>query len=140
MARLARVVAPGVPHHITQRGNRRQIIFFCDEDYLAYIDLMADWCARFAVTVWAYCLMPNYVHLIVVPSSQDGLRRAIGEAHRRYSGLINSFTEHADEISMVSPESARSPPFFLNRYRRNAHLHCKGGSQAFIDPRNCYGY
>jgi REP-associated tyrosine transposase len=89
MARLARIVAPGVPHHVTQRGNRRQVTFFCDEDYSAYIELIADWCARSAVAVWAYCLMPNHVHLIVVPGSEDGLRRAIGEAHRRYSRLIN---------------------------------------------------
>ena len=89
MARLARLVGPGLPHHITQRGNRRQTTFFCDEDYLAYVELMADWCSRFNVEVWAYCLMPNHVHLIAVPSSEHGLRRAIGEAHRRYSRRIN---------------------------------------------------
>ncbi len=89
MARLARLVGPGLPHHITQRGNRRQMTFFCDEDYLAYVELMSDWCSRFKVEVWAYCLMPNHVHLIAVPTSEDGLRRAIGEAHRRYSRRIN---------------------------------------------------
>jgi putative transposase len=89
MARLARVVVPGVPHHVTQRGNRRQQTFFCDDDYLAYIGLMAEWCIRFNVTVWAYCLMPNHVHLIVVPSTEEGLRSAVGEAHRRYSRGIN---------------------------------------------------
>ncbi|MBI5463436.1 MAG: transposase [Ignavibacteriales bacterium] len=89
MARLARLVGPGVPHHITQRGNRRQRTFFCDEDYVVYVELMAVWCFRFNVEVWAYCLMPNHVHLIAVPSSEDGLRRAIGEAHRRYSRRIN---------------------------------------------------
>ena len=46
MPRIARVVAPGVPHHITQRGNRRQQTFFCDEDYEVYLDLMARWCSR----------------------------------------------------------------------------------------------
>ncbi|MEW6140779.1 MAG: transposase, partial [Thermodesulfobacteriota bacterium] len=55
MARLARVVAPGVPHHVTQRGNRRQRTFFCDEDYKAYIALMAEWCCRCGVAIWAYC-------------------------------------------------------------------------------------
>ena len=80
---------PGVPHHITQRGNRRQPAFFEDEDYGAYLDLMAEWCDRCGVEVWAYCLMPNHVHLIAVPSSEDGLRRAIGEAHRRYTRRIN---------------------------------------------------
>ena len=89
MARLARIVVPGYPHHITQRGNRRQETFFCDEDYEAYISLMAEWCGRLGVEIWFYCLMPNHVHLIAVPQSEDGLRRAIGEAHRRYTRRIN---------------------------------------------------
>ncbi|MHC4518259.1 MAG: transposase [Planctomycetota bacterium] len=89
MARLARVVVSGVPHHVTQRGNRRQATFFCEADYDAYIELMAEWCEACGVAVWAYCLMPNHVHLIVVPASEEGLRRGIGEAHRRYSRRIN---------------------------------------------------
>ena len=86
---MARVVIPGAPHHVTQRGNRRQATFFCDEDYVAYLDLMREWCGEMGVSVWAYCLMPNHVHLVVVPKSEDGLRRAIGEAHRRYTRRIN---------------------------------------------------
>ncbi len=78
-----------MPHHITQRGNRRQETFFCDDDYQAYLDLMAEWCTEHKVRVWSYCLMPNHVHLIVVPKSEDGLRRAIGEAHRRYTRRVN---------------------------------------------------
>jgi putative transposase len=89
MARLARVVVAGVAHHVTQRGNRRQETFFCDDDYRAYLALLGDWCGRCGVEVWAYCLMPNHVHLIVVPDSEDGLRRSLGEAHRRYTRRIN---------------------------------------------------
>ena len=89
MARLSRVIVPGFPHHITQRGNRRQRTFFCSEDYLAYLDLMAQWCTKHEVQIWCYCLMPNHVHLIAVPHSKDGLRRAIGEAHRRYTRRVN---------------------------------------------------
>jgi putative transposase len=89
MARLARVVVPGMPHHVTQRGNRRQQTFFCEEDYAAYVELMAQWSAEHGVEVWAYCLMPNHVHLIMVPRTRDGLRRAIGEAHRRYTRQVN---------------------------------------------------
>src|SRR4030042_6340136 len=89
MARIARVVAPGYPHHVVQRGNRRQTAFFSDEDYETYLNLMAQWCDRCKVNVWAYCLMPNHVHLIAVPDSENGLRRAIGEAHRRYTRRIN---------------------------------------------------
>jgi putative transposase len=89
MARLARLVIPGLPHHITQRGNRRQQTFFGDDDYEAYLELMAEWCREQGVAIWSYCLMPNHVHLIAVPKSEDGLRRAIGEAHRRYTRRIN---------------------------------------------------
>ena len=89
MARLARLVIPGLPHHVTQRGNRRQQTFFNDGDYAAYLELMADWCREEGVEIWGYCLMPNHVHLIAVPKTEDGLRRAIGEAHRRYTRRIN---------------------------------------------------
>jgi putative transposase len=83
------LVVPGFPHHIIQRGNRRQQTFFCDEDYAAYLELMAEWCGEHGVAIWAYCLMPNHVHLIAVPRTEDGLARAIGEAHRRYTRQIN---------------------------------------------------
>ncbi len=89
MARLARVVAPGLPHHVTQRGNRRQEVFFSDADYAAYKALVAEHCRGAGVAVWAYCLMPNHVHLILVPSDEDGLRAALGEAHRRYTRRVN---------------------------------------------------
>jgi putative transposase len=89
MARMARVVIPGYPHHVTQRGNRRQTVFFSDADYLHYIDLMAEYTALSETEVWAYCLMPNHVHLVMVPKHEDGLRAALGEAHRRYTRRIN---------------------------------------------------
>jgi len=89
MVRLARVVIPGMPHHVTQRGNRRQQTFFNNGDYAAYLELMADFCRKEGVEIWAYCLMPNHTHLIAVPASERGLRRAIGEAHRRYTRRIN---------------------------------------------------
>jgi putative transposase len=89
MARLARVVIPGMPHHITQRGNRRQATFFCEEDYAAYLELMGQWCKELDVEIWAYCLMPNHVHLIATPKTEDGFRRAIGDAHRRYTRRVN---------------------------------------------------
>ena len=89
MARLARAVVPWHPHHVTQRGNRRQQTFFCDGDYALYRSLMVEWCRRCRVEIWAYCLMPNHVHLIAVPPSEAGLRAGIGEAHRRYSRAVN---------------------------------------------------
>jgi putative transposase len=89
MSRIARAVVPDLPHHVTQRGNRRQVTFFCPDDYLLYISLMSEWCRRCGVRIWAYCLMPNHSHLIAVPPSAEALRRAIGEAHRAYTRVVN---------------------------------------------------
>jgi putative transposase len=60
MARLARVVIPGLPHHIIQRGNRRQQTFFNDDDYATYLELMSQWCKEQGVQIWCYCLMMNH--------------------------------------------------------------------------------
>src|SRR4030043_744495 len=89
MARIARIVAANIPHHITQRGNRRLKTFCQRQDYRLYLNLMAEWGNHHNVAVWAYCLMPNHVHLGAVPGSEDSLRRAIGEAHRRYTRHVN---------------------------------------------------
>ena len=89
MARLARVVVEGVAHHVTQRGNRRQTVFFGDDDYAAYLALLAQGCRAAGVEVWGYCLLPDHAHLILTPSTQDGLRMALAEAHRRYSRRVN---------------------------------------------------
>ena len=90
MARLARVVIPGLPHHVTQRGNGRARTFFSDADYALYRDLLAEHCRAADVEVWAWCLMPNHVHLILAPSDADGLRRALAAVHRRYAGVIHA--------------------------------------------------
>jgi len=90
MARLARVVVPGLPHHVTQRGNRRQRTFFETADYLRYRAIAAEQCRTHGLAVWAYCLMPNHVHLIVVPARTTALAAAIGETHRRYTRYINA--------------------------------------------------
>ena len=89
MARLARVILPGFPHHITQRGNRRQDVFFKDEDYLYYLELLKHWCDEEKMEIWSYCLMTNHVHLIVTPRKSSNLSRAIGKTHRRYTRMIN---------------------------------------------------
>ncbi|MGD0642776.1 MAG: transposase [Roseiarcus sp.] len=90
MARIARFVVPGLPHHVTQRGNRRERVFFGDDDYELYRDLLAGQCRKQGVACWAYCLMPNHVHLILVPDRQEALGRALGETHRRYSSVVNA--------------------------------------------------
>ncbi len=89
MARMARLVIPGHPHHVIQRGARRMDVFLRKDDYRAYLNLLGHWCAEAGTEVWAYCLMPNHIHLILVPSDEDGLRAALGETHRRYARQVN---------------------------------------------------
>jgi putative transposase len=90
MARLARMVLPGIPHHVTQRGNRRERTFFEDGDYALYLDLLAQAAERSGVEIWSYCLMPNHVHIIAVPRDEDGLGRAFRHVHRHYTGYVNA--------------------------------------------------
>ena len=89
MARIARVVLPGYPHHVTQRGNRRQRVFFNDDDYARYLELIAQGCLNAQTDCLAYCLMPNHVHLVLTPNTESGLRAALAEAHRHYTRRIN---------------------------------------------------
>ncbi len=93
MARFSRIVIPHVPHHVTQRGNRRLPTFLKNEDYAAYLKLLGEGCAKTGTEVWAYCLMPNHVHLLLVPKTEDGLKTTLGEAHRKYTRMINAREE-----------------------------------------------
>lgn len=89
MSRLARVVIPGLAHHVTQRGNGRQQVFFRDSDYAWYLQRLTESCAATRVSCLAYCLMPNHVHLLLVPAREDGLRRCLSVVHRAYAGALN---------------------------------------------------
>jgi putative transposase len=90
MVRLPRLVLPGLPYHVTQRGNRREQTFFEDGDYIFYRTLLAEAAAKAGAEIWCYCLMPNHVHVIVVPADADGLRGTFADAHRRYTSFINA--------------------------------------------------
>ena len=89
MARLARVINPGYPHHVIQRGNRRQNVFFSHHDKDIYLNILEEQSRKYGVKFWAYCLMDNHIHLVAVPCDADSLARAIGETHRRYTRMIN---------------------------------------------------
>ncbi|MFT5607374.1 MAG: putative transposase, partial [Parvicella sp.] len=89
MSRLARVVVPHYPHHIVQRGNRRQDVFLKTGDYVHYLSLLKQWTEEEGIEVLAYCLMTNHVHIVVVPSDESNLSKAIGETHRRYTRMVN---------------------------------------------------
>jgi len=86
---MGRVVVAGAPHHVTQRGNRRLTTFFAPEDYLTYLRIAAEEFRAAEVGVWAYCLMPNHVHLIATPTHAEGLAAAVGATHLRYTRQVN---------------------------------------------------
>lgn len=90
MPRMARLVVPAYPHHVTQRGSRRQTTFFEDADYQMYMKLLCERKEKVGVEIWAYCLMPNHVHFVAVPESEDGLASMFGVVHHRYSMYANS--------------------------------------------------
>jgi len=89
MARMARVVALGCWHHVTQRGNRRQSVFFEDGDRAMYLQLLALHCRRASVEIAGYCLMGNHVHLVVIPRAETGLAKALGRTHGDYARWLN---------------------------------------------------
>jgi len=89
MLRLPRLVIPGLPHHVTQRGVRSLDIFTGDADRSLYVELMRDECGSQGNRILAWCLMTNHLHLIVVPQREESLARGIGDAHRRYTRARN---------------------------------------------------
>jgi putative transposase len=90
MPRFARVVVPGCPHHLIQRGNRRQRVFFSDEDRAFFLTLLGRAIQRYGLSIWAFCLMENHVHLIAVPKSEESFARGFGEVQRKYTLVINT--------------------------------------------------
>jgi len=118
MPRHARVIFPDVPHHVTQRGNHRERVFFSDGDAQAYRCLLHAYLRRQEVEVSAYCLMPNHVHLVVIPSSTDGLHRALRAIHSQYAQRVNrirSLKGHLWQGRYFS--SPLDPAYYLNAVR-----------------------
>jgi putative transposase len=89
MARFRRLVVPDLPHHVTQRGVRRQTTFFDDMDYARYLEIANDLLPDSALQIWAYCLMPNHIHAVVVPQHPDALARYFGKLHKKYAQITN---------------------------------------------------
>lgn len=85
MPRRARFVEPGLPYHITQRGNNRQDVFESRADRQRYIELLRDHLDRERVRVLAWCLMTNHVHLVAIPSAEESLGVALGQSHSQYA-------------------------------------------------------
>jgi len=98
MPRLARTVATGFAHHITQRGNNRQAIFFVDDDWQIYLDYLKQNSDKYGLEVFGYCLMTNHVHIIAIPHQADSLAKAIGRTHFRYTQYINRFHKRSGHL------------------------------------------
>lgn len=93
MPRYQRLVVEGFPHHVTQRGVRRQQTFFTDRDYRAYLDIASSQLDESRLSILAYCLMPNHVHFVVIPHARPALSRYFCEVHKRYAGRTNSLND-----------------------------------------------
>ncbi|MGA2914833.1 MAG: transposase [Sedimentisphaerales bacterium] len=89
MPRLARIVIPDIPHHITQRGNNKQDVFFVDDDRIVYLRFLKEQAARFSVIIEGYCLMTNHIHIIATPHKENTLARVMGKTNLLYSQYIN---------------------------------------------------
>lgn len=89
MPRKPRVVMPGQPHHVLQRGNNRQAIFFSEADYRSFLEALQAACERYGCVVHAYALMTNHIHLLMTPGTEDGLSRVMQSVGRRYVRYIN---------------------------------------------------
>jgi putative transposase len=90
MARLPRVVVVDVPHHVTQRGNARQVILANEADHVAYLELLRQQSELYRLSLLGYCLMSNHVHLIVVPRTADALAQTLKHTHGRYAAYWNA--------------------------------------------------
>jgi putative transposase len=98
MPRLARAIAVGCAHHITQRGNNRQDVFFVDDDRQVYLQLLKEQADKYGLEILAYCLMDNHIHLVAVPQQEDSLAKAIGRTHFRYTQYINRFQKRSGHL------------------------------------------
>ena len=114
MPRVARVVVPDCPHHVTQRGNRRTAIFKDEEDQEAYIAFLKKYTEKHELDVWAYCLMTNHVHFVVVPRSSASLSRTFRDAHTAYALRFNKqqFWGQTTKLGSLSEQYSqdRDPP------------------------------
>ena len=83
------MVAVGLPHHVTQRGNNREQVFFSDDDRRFYLWTLAQYRRKYAVDIWGYCLMDNHVHALAVPHEPDSLARCFAGTNLIYTQHIN---------------------------------------------------
>jgi len=105
MPRTARVIVPGMPHHITQRGTRRFDVFRDEADRLEYIQLFSKWCREFYLAIVAYCMMTNHVHFVAIPERPDSVHRVFHRVHGTYAKRFNLKYEFVGHLWQERPFS-----------------------------------
>jgi putative transposase len=146
MPRTARNVFAHLPHHITQRGNRRENVFFVDEDRETYLKWLGEYAAKFKVEVAAYCLMDNHVHLILIPSTEDGLQRLLKPLHMRYAQRLNRAQQQQGHVwqgryfsSVLDGDYFRAALRYVERNPVRARMVKKAENYAWSSARSHCG-
>lgn len=142
MARSPRYVFPGCPHHVTQRGVRKMQTFHRTEDYELYLALLRRNLRAAHVDLWSHNLMPNHVHLILVPSTVDGLSIAMREAHRSYAHAVNKrmgWKGHLWQERFYSCPMSRLHLYRCLRYVANNPVRAGLVSDPFLWPWSAAG-
>lgn len=98
MSRRLRITVPNFAHHITQRGCRRQHVFFRDTDREVYLGLLGQSSEKFGAEIISYCLMTNHIHLLLVPKREDSIRWIMQITHKRYAEYINSLHQWSGHL------------------------------------------
>ncbi len=98
MPRKSRTIAVGYPHHVTQRGNDRRVVFIEEEDYTQYQRWLSRYARKYGLDIWAYCLMPNHVHAVVVPQTREALAQTFNLVHMQYAQYINDKTRSTGHV------------------------------------------
>lgn len=98
MARKARIVVEGLPHHIMQRGNYGQEVFFDDEDYRTYLEWVMYYSERYCLKILGYCLLPNHIHFIVIPDKKSSMSRVFNIVNMKYAQYMNKKMEEKGHL------------------------------------------
>jgi putative transposase len=162
MARQARCVISGVAHHVTQRGNNRQDVFFVEADYRVYLSYLKEIAQRYGLAVTAYCLMTNHIHLLVAPEQESSLSKALGRTHLMYAqyihrlhGRLGHFWQnrfyscplddahayHAAAYVELNPVRAGMAAQAWEYPWSSAAMHCRKGADpsGLLLPGDCFG-
>ncbi len=98
MPRIARVVVPEYPRHITQRGNNKSDIFIDNNDHQYFLIFLGEWLEKTRADLWAYCLMSNHFHLLITPDNSDGLGKCLHGVTFRYAQYFNKKYGHCGRL------------------------------------------